>query len=620
MLNAELQGFFMNIHRDEDIHFRCMKDRSIKDLKSKYNEDAHTFLSYLNDQDYEIYFVANTGGYRDEHITKINCVFVDLDRGRDQNGEYFDLDTVSEYKKLKLQELCEYEYQPTHIIETRNGLHAYWLLEEGATIDDFNECEMRLINYFSGDRKVRRPANLLRVPNFYWCKYKDNKYMVRILEYNHQRYCIKDLVDSLPDVDEVEKRVNDRKKCFKLLSIDATKTQPTSNNNIDFIKQQNIDVLHAILKPEEISFSNHLDVYDYLKKQGLHEFLGLHGNTFNCIFHKDHNPSAGIVVNEETGHQIYNCLSSSCGISLTIIQVVERLTGLNRVEALRFLRKVYKVGYYESDWQREKKAILEENKLLLLSSELEVVYPEVNSIIKRYTMQLSLLNELAIHNLQTENFTDKLGNPIFYASTRYIAKKCGKGERRLSDVINLFAYLGLIRKVPENEIPSFLLDKARSEAAKKKQKYIVNYYSIPPYGEITFDFCKRKVREYKEYGFTMKAWSRELILRVLGEAEADRVFPQMKGQHTKYAQAMDLVEPLALRLIEQKGWTTEGEIQYELVNENFGTKTYWEKRIKIIVPELIDKYGLIKRRLNKELKEHFNITLAGYPSIIYRQY
>jgi hypothetical protein len=621
MINNNVREFLWDFHGEEETYFRCIKDKSIKDYHGRYDERAQQELEKLNQQNYEIYFVPNSGGYSGDTITRFNCVFVDLDKGRDNEGEYYDLEEVALYKQAKLSEINNFELKPSYIIETRNGFHIYWLLEDGSTLEQFSECEERLISYFDGDLVVKNPARLLRLPSYYWNKDPKNKFMVRIIQVSGSRYDISSIITHLPEPTPSEKGVNNRKKYKELLSTDDTKSSFTTlGDNLINLKNKNIEAIQSIIKPKGATLNSHDEVYDYLKKQDLRELLGLHGKTFNCIFHEDKKPSAGILINEDTGHYIYNCMSSNCGVSLTIIQVVERLTKLNRVESLRFLRKLYKLDYQETDWQKEKKEILQENQRLIMSSELSLVYPEIDRMIRSSVNELLFMNQLALNHLQTEYFSDKQGNPIFFSSLRHIAHLCGKDARRLSDKISLFAYLGLIRKVPETEIPDKILSKAKQEAAKKKQHHLVSFYSISSYDEETFQFTKAKIKEYKELGFTMRGWGRELLLRTLGEEECNRVFPQMSGKKIpeQNHEMTSHIEHMALWLINHKGFTTEQEILFNLV-QNYGKKSLYEKQIKRIVPDLLSKYGLCKRRLNKELKEQLIIEdMVGYPTILYK--
>ena len=51
----------------------------------------------------ELHFIPNTGGTKDKDITQFNAYFIDLDCGRDEHGNYFDLDAISHYKNKKLK-------------------------------------------------------------------------------------------------------------------------------------------------------------------------------------------------------------------------------------------------------------------------------------------------------------------------------------------------------------------------------------------------------------------------------------------------------------------------------------------------------------------------------------
>lgn len=195
--------FLNKLHGNGEIRFRCLRrdDHSNQGLSGPYNEHMIKILEQLNKQNYDIYVVPNSGGYRDNDISRINTVFIDLDCG--------EADTQS-FKLEKLEELHEYEHIPSFIIETKNGLHVYWLVEQDAFIEQFKECEERLISYFEADDKVKSPSNLMRVPDYFWCKDRNNKFLVKILEYNDITYDIEDIINSLPEIKPKDKGTNNK--------------------------------------------------------------------------------------------------------------------------------------------------------------------------------------------------------------------------------------------------------------------------------------------------------------------------------------------------------------------------------------------------------------------------
>ena len=112
-----------------------------------------------------------------------------------------------------------------------------------------------------------------------------------------------------------------------------------------------------------------------------------------------------------------------------------------------------------------------------------------------------------------------------------------------------------------------------------------------------------------------------MFLRTLGDEEADRVYPQYIGSPlSKLGEDVAFqMEKTALQLIEEKGWTTEKEILNNVKLFFKGQKKYKETQIKRVIPDLLGKYNLLRVKLNKKLKELYQINFEGYPYIIHRK-
>jgi hypothetical protein len=228
------------------------------------------------------------------------------------------------------------------------------------------------------------------------------------------------------------------------------------------------------------------------------------------------------------------------------------------------------------------------------------------------------LNGLAKDLIFTETYSDSQDNALFFTSNRYLINKFNKDIKAISQRMNLFAYLGLIRKVPIEEIPDFLRRRAKHEAASKKQKQLINFYSVPSYCYGILSTGEIRAKTFKEKGYTMKAFGRELILRAEGEQEAKRVYPNLKGKEiSHFHQQVSLdIENTALDLIEEKGWTTEREIIKHLMLDCKGKQTFSEKQVKRVLPQILTRYKLKRIRCNNQIKKDFRITSRGYPYII----
>ncbi len=125
----------------------------------------------LNLAGYESYFTVN--GFENapnaklENCTSLNAFFVDID-GR---------------KEEKELEVIKARLNPSFILETKNGYHIYWLLDEPifksevsedewkAAIRKWERIEMTIVNELKADPVVKDVPRILRVPNtYYWKK------------------------------------------------------------------------------------------------------------------------------------------------------------------------------------------------------------------------------------------------------------------------------------------------------------------------------------------------------------------------------------------------------------------------------------------------------------------
>lgn len=118
----------------------------------------------------ELHYIPNIGGTKDKDVTQFNTYFIYLDCGRDKNGNYFDLDTVSKYKKKKLKELQKFQPSPSAIIQTRNGLQGYWFIRDVPTPSQWKRIENYLVKKFDADVNVKNPAKQLRLSCTVWMK------------------------------------------------------------------------------------------------------------------------------------------------------------------------------------------------------------------------------------------------------------------------------------------------------------------------------------------------------------------------------------------------------------------------------------------------------------------
>lgn len=562
----------------------------------------------------DIYYVVNSGSDKNDGITNFNSVFIDFDAGKDEDNNYYSLEQVQDYKTSFINKVNNYKIKPTFIIKTRNGYHVYWVLKDNTSLDKWNTCMNKLINKFNSDKQVNNPARLMRLPFTYWMKDRNNPYYVDIVEFNDVKYDIDYLLDSLADVKFENRKGGHDKKVSNNTLIYHDHKNPLNKILIQYGK---IEELQMILKPMPKTFVNQNDFYNYITQEiDLTTFLGVSGEKFQCIFHDDGNPSAGIFISNRNQY-FYKCHSSSCGFMGNIIGCVERLRKCNRPQAINFIKEVFKLTIEETDWQKEQKLILEENKRMIREGEMEEFYPEIYKLIKNYKDLIYLLHDIAIDNVFDEKYSDNENNVVFFASISKLQEGLNLSNRkRIADRNALFAFLYLLNKLKEDDVPEKYLTKAKHIAAKNNQKSIVNFYSIPSYCDEILQKSIKRAIEYKENNLSMKGWSRELLLRTFGEEIANEIYPQFTHRKaTKQSNERTIeIHKVVLDLLNKNKFVTEKEV-VEMLHEDYG-KTQTQIQIKKSLQEMLDTYGLVRIRCNNKIKETYGVVSNGYPFII----
>lgn len=106
-----------------------------------------------------IYFVVNAGGNSNKDITRFNAFFVESDT---QSIE-------EQNERLNTAPLL-----PSIRVETNKSLHAYWLIQDGCTAQEWRKMQKLLIEYFDGDTSIKNESRLMRLPFFNHVRYDEN--------------------------------------------------------------------------------------------------------------------------------------------------------------------------------------------------------------------------------------------------------------------------------------------------------------------------------------------------------------------------------------------------------------------------------------------------------------
>jgi len=124
----------------------------------------------------DAYFYVN-GARKKENVQTVRACYVDLDAGRDSNGQYYAPKVVQEHKKKFLEQINNFKVKPSWVVDTRNGYQVYWILSDndhriGLTKNKkyWNGIQKKLANYFNADIRAMKINQIFRVPFTWWRK------------------------------------------------------------------------------------------------------------------------------------------------------------------------------------------------------------------------------------------------------------------------------------------------------------------------------------------------------------------------------------------------------------------------------------------------------------------
>lgn len=154
-------------------------------------DEAQTY----NEEGYAIYWTPNTmkkisklTEHTDDNVTHLNFFFVDIDFIDPLTQEKYTEDKRSELQGLKndkMNELLDCSLRPTMIVETKNGVQAYWRCAQvpanESNVEKYKRVQKGLVDFFGGDDNAMNRSRFLRYPNYNHLKDPNKPYRIRLV-------------------------------------------------------------------------------------------------------------------------------------------------------------------------------------------------------------------------------------------------------------------------------------------------------------------------------------------------------------------------------------------------------------------------------------------------------
>jgi hypothetical protein len=278
-----------------------LRERCTKVLHGTLKQHLPTLIA-LNQLGAGIYITVNKcrGRRRTaKNVVELRSLFIDKDNGQD---------------------LRDFSIEPSMVVQSKKGPHAYWLLKPKESIDRFTLAQMRLISFFDSDSTIHDPSRVMRLVGFYHLKSWEEPFLIRLNHAEDRRYTIDEVLSALPATKDKNKNqsLKGQIEQFKL------------SKDTSWHKKYDLDLrtLDAVsLFKDHTMYDHALSVDKHVVRcpqYGLHT-TGQDGDTSTVLF--------------QNGETIpgFKCLHAHCG-HFTMRDVLE-FFGKNVIEKYALTRK-----------------------------------------------------------------------------------------------------------------------------------------------------------------------------------------------------------------------------------------------------------------------------------------
>lgn len=157
-------------------------------------------------------------------------------------------------------------------------------------------------------------------------------------------------------------------------------------------------------------------------------------------------------------------------------------------------------------------------------------YPTLYRYIQGHLWVLKFMNQHGLNHVNRQ-FVHK-NEPIFYIATTFIAENMAKAMNKektdqpaVSRAINLLVLLGLLKKIPHQELSSDLLDIAQ-EMRKGEHHRLVTFYQIPSYEDAeVMKSAEAMAKKLEELGIrNSRLVTEKSIMQVFGKEKAEEIY------------------------------------------------------------------------------------------------
>lgn len=483
---------------------------------------------------------------------------------------------------------------PSVIVSSGNGIHVYWLLDQPAG-DELVPVLKGMAKMTNADPRPAEKARIMRLPGTPNRKKEPVPCVILESDYN-RKYSFDSLNSIVMDYEYFCQSISYRpKRNPKAVSPNSVLEFDCRHNPVSLKKEVNSTAeLLSILKKQNMLKLSSEPNYDL-------------GKLFNCPFHADETPSANVFMGKY-GDYLFKC--HGCGLVYDTVGFYQELKQISFETATIELGELFGIKITRSPFQNEQHKKYLENEKLIHSKDSLVEYPYLRKILKPRLLYLHSVNQFGLQNIKPSPF-EYMDESLFCLSYRHLVYGFAKAgtERTCNRNLNLFCALGLMKKVPFDELPPIIQFYAEKHINDHKTLKPTNYYIIFNFNH-KLELAEKRAKQLKKSKFKIATMSKESLIISLGQQIANEVYPDDRALSHKNVAIAAKLEKTMQKLIAEHGYATKNEIIAKTYFSK-GSNISWQKKrneFDKFFNLLLEDNNLVCVRANKLLVETFGLT------------
>jgi len=217
-----------------------------------------------------------------------------------------------------------------------------------------------------------------------------------------------------------------------------------------------------------------------------------------------------------------------------IYDLIEIIDGVDFCGAREELGRLFNIPVLEDEWVRNQQAKYVHNLKVIQEAETEIGtnYLDLYDFLKDHLLVLEFLIIFAMKHVNRRCMHDH--EHVFFVSTPYVAENLSMAvanqrikfdQPAVSRAINMFVLLGLLSKIPYENLPQDLLGIAIGIQGGKSNHKMITFYTMPQITDQVLCDANKKLQGLRQNNLrTVRDITKKNIIQVFGQEEAKKVY------------------------------------------------------------------------------------------------